>query len=84
MKRNQGPTKNLLLVHAAALGEYVAHIDGDDYAKPRKLASKCVFSTVSQTYCSGCTDWQSLIRWGARWAMMANQLAEEGLIWRVL
>jgi glycosyltransferase involved in cell wall biosynthesis len=37
-ERNQGPTRNYLAVHAAARGEYVAHVDGDDYALPGKLA----------------------------------------------
>lgn len=32
-----GGTQNLLSVHNLASGDYVAHIDGDDYALPRKL-----------------------------------------------
>lgn len=31
---------NLLTVHSAARGEYVAHIDGDDYALPGKLQAQ--------------------------------------------
>jgi glycosyltransferase involved in cell wall biosynthesis len=42
-ERNQGPTRNLLSVHAAARGEYVAHIDGDDYALPGKLALQAAY-----------------------------------------
>jgi glycosyltransferase involved in cell wall biosynthesis len=36
---NLGPAKNYLAVHGAASGEYVAHMDGDDYALPGKLAA---------------------------------------------
>lgn len=35
--RNTGGSRNNLEVHAAATGEYVAHVDGDDYALPGKL-----------------------------------------------
>jgi glycosyltransferase involved in cell wall biosynthesis len=35
---NIGVTQNLLSVHNAALGEYVAHLDGDDFAAAGKLA----------------------------------------------
>jgi glycosyltransferase involved in cell wall biosynthesis len=34
---NLGPTRNYLSVHGAARGEYVAHLDGDDFALPGKL-----------------------------------------------
>lgn len=36
--RNLGPTRNYLDVHNMARGEYVAHLDGDDYCLPGKLA----------------------------------------------
>lgn len=36
-ERNTGGSRNNLEVHAAAQGEYVAHVDGDDYALPGKL-----------------------------------------------
>ncbi len=36
-KRNVGPTQNYLGVHKLARGEYVAHVDGDDYCLPGKL-----------------------------------------------
>jgi len=36
-KNNVGATKNYLAVHDAAIGEYIAHMDGDDYALPDKL-----------------------------------------------
>jgi glycosyltransferase involved in cell wall biosynthesis len=35
--RNTGGSQNNLMVHRMAQGEYVAHIDGDDYALPGKL-----------------------------------------------
>ena len=35
--KNVGPTKNYFSVHNLARGEYVAHLDGDDYALPNKL-----------------------------------------------
>jgi glycosyltransferase involved in cell wall biosynthesis len=37
---NTGGSRNNLEVHAAALGEYVAHMDGDDYALPGKLQAQ--------------------------------------------
>lgn len=37
---NLGPTKNYLTVHAAARGDYVAQMDGDDYALPGKLQAQ--------------------------------------------
>lgn len=39
-QKNTGGSKNNLDVHAAALGEYVAHVDGDDYALPGKLQAQ--------------------------------------------
>lgn len=39
-ERNTGGSRNNLEVHAAAMGEYVAHVDGDDYALPGKLQSQ--------------------------------------------
>ena len=37
---NTGGSRNNLEVHAAAGGEYVAHVDGDDYALPGKLQAQ--------------------------------------------
>lgn len=36
-EKNTGGSKNNLHVHAAAIGEYIAHVDGDDYALQGKL-----------------------------------------------
>ena len=38
--RNINAFKNFLFVHGKAQGEYVAHIDGDDYMLPGKLQSQ--------------------------------------------
>lgn len=38
--KNLGPSKNYLAVHEAARGEYVAQMDGDDYALPGKLQAQ--------------------------------------------
>jgi glycosyltransferase involved in cell wall biosynthesis len=35
--KNTGGSRNNLEVHAAARGDYVAHVDGDDYTLPGKL-----------------------------------------------
>lgn len=35
--KNIGPFNNYVSVHKAALGEYIAHLDGDDYWLPGKL-----------------------------------------------
>lgn len=40
---NTGGTKNYLDVHHAALGEYIAHMDGDDFALPGKLQKQVDF-----------------------------------------
>lgn len=37
---NTGGNGNYLAVHEAAQGEYVAHVDGDDYALPGKLQAQ--------------------------------------------
>ena len=37
---NIGPTNNYLSVHDLAKGQYVAHIDGDDYALPGKIQAQ--------------------------------------------
>jgi glycosyltransferase involved in cell wall biosynthesis len=42
-ERNLGPFGNYLKVHSAALGEYVAHMDGDDLAFPAKLRTQVQF-----------------------------------------
>ena len=36
-KKNIGPYKNFIFVHEQATGEYIAHMDGDDFALPQKL-----------------------------------------------
>lgn len=35
--KNVGGTKNIVMVHQQAIGEYIAHIDGDDFMLPGKL-----------------------------------------------
>ncbi|MBN8507204.1 MAG: glycosyltransferase family 2 protein [Burkholderiales bacterium] len=37
---NTGGNGNYLAVHGAAFGEYIAHMDGDDYALPGKLQAQ--------------------------------------------
>jgi glycosyltransferase involved in cell wall biosynthesis len=36
-KENVGPAKNYFSVHNIAKGQYIAHLDGDDYCLPNKL-----------------------------------------------
>ena len=36
-EKNMGPYKNFVFVHRRAIGEYIAHVDGDDYCLPGKL-----------------------------------------------
>jgi glycosyltransferase involved in cell wall biosynthesis len=36
-KENIGAYKNFVFVHSQATGEYIAHVDGDDYCLPGKL-----------------------------------------------
>lgn len=38
--QNTGGSKNNLDVHATATGEYVAHVDGDDYVLPGKIQAQ--------------------------------------------
>lgn len=39
-EKNVGPYENYLRVHKQAVGRYVAHIDGDDFALPGKLQAQ--------------------------------------------
>lgn len=39
-KKNLGPYQNYIFIHQKAKGEYIAHMDGDDYALPGKLQSQ--------------------------------------------
>jgi glycosyltransferase involved in cell wall biosynthesis len=39
-EKNIGAYKNYVFVHNQALGDYVAHMDGDDYALPDKLQTQ--------------------------------------------
>ena len=42
-RRNVGPTQNYLQVHNLARAPYIAHLDGDDYCLPGKLATLAAF-----------------------------------------
>jgi glycosyltransferase involved in cell wall biosynthesis len=42
-EKNIGGSKNIFEVHKAAIGEYIAHIDGDDYWLPDKLTLQVAF-----------------------------------------
>lgn len=42
-KKNIGPTQNYFSVHNLASGDYIAHLDGDDYALPGKLQIQADF-----------------------------------------
>jgi len=39
-EKNIGPYKNFIFVHTRATGEYIAHVDGDDYCLPGKLQAQ--------------------------------------------
>ena len=39
-EKNIGADKNYFFVHEMAVGEYIAHVDGDDYALPGKLQAQ--------------------------------------------
>lgn len=41
--KNTGGTKNYVDVHAAATGDFIAHLDGDDYWLPGKLRAQLDF-----------------------------------------
>lgn len=51
-EKNTGPTQNYLSVHKMALGEFVAHIDGDDYMLPGKLQiqADCLASNLNVSF----------------------------------
>lgn len=42
-EKNIGPYENYIYVHGQATGEYIAHIDGDDFAFPSKLEVQTKF-----------------------------------------
>lgn len=41
--KNIGAYKNFVFVHQQAIGEYIAHVDGDDYCLPGKLQTQSDF-----------------------------------------
>lgn len=42
-ENNIGPFKNYISVHQKAIGEYIAHVDGDDWCAPNKIASQAYY-----------------------------------------
>lgn len=46
-KENIGPYKNFIFVHQQARGEYIAHMDGDDYSLPGKLISQAKYLDIN-------------------------------------
>lgn len=42
-KKNVGVFENYISVHRAAKGDFVCHVDGDDYALPLKIKNQCQF-----------------------------------------
>jgi glycosyltransferase involved in cell wall biosynthesis len=42
-EENQGPQENFFAIHRMVQGEYIANIDGDDYALPGKLKTQVDF-----------------------------------------
>lgn len=47
---NIGVTRNLLSVHRAARGEYVVHLDGDDFAYPGKISAQAAMLDENPHY----------------------------------
>jgi glycosyltransferase involved in cell wall biosynthesis len=46
-EKNIGPAKNYIDVHSLARGDYVAHVDGDDYVLPKKLSRQAWFMDIN-------------------------------------
>ncbi|PHS64397.1 MAG: hypothetical protein COB09_08490 [Thalassobium sp.] len=49
-EENIGATRNYLKVHAEAKGEYVCHMDGDDFWLPGKMASQSAILDENPSY----------------------------------
>lgn len=47
---NVGPIENYRAVHKAARGQFVAHVDGDDYVLPGKLAEQAALLDANPGY----------------------------------
>lgn len=47
-EKNIGAFKNFVFVHEQATGQYVAHMDGDDYALPGKLQAQAEFLDLNK------------------------------------
>jgi glycosyltransferase involved in cell wall biosynthesis len=52
-QKNVGPIRNYLEVHQWACGQYVAHLDGDDFALPGKLQAQvdCLDQNPDVSFC---------------------------------
>ena len=48
--RNMGAYKNFVFIHEQANGEYIAHMDGDDYALPGKLQIQADYLNANDQY----------------------------------
>lgn len=53
-EKNMGGTKNYFDVHGAALGEYIAHVDGDDYCLPGKLKRQVEILDINPNIAVAC------------------------------
>ncbi len=42
-KKNIGASNNFVFIHNLASGDYIAHMDGDDYALPKKLQAQAEY-----------------------------------------
>jgi glycosyltransferase involved in cell wall biosynthesis len=53
-RTNVGPTRNYVATQAAARGEYIAQLDGDDYALPGKLQAQvdCLDTHPDVSFCA--------------------------------
>lgn len=77
-KKNIGGANNYLSVHEFVNGEYVAHIDGDDYALPGKLQAQADFLDKNPE-CS--IVWHRMhTLWENEGRMYADNFCELGLL----
>ena len=72
-EKNVGAYKNFHFVHEQTLGQYVAHVDGDDYVLPGKLAAQ---AAILNAYCDCNAVWHRVDYFSDNGDFVSGQTAD--------